>query len=246
LCNTYVKPQIANQVSLGYFKQSRNNRYQLSIESFYKRVENILDYKDGANLILNPALETAILSGHSKSYGIEFTGTKTMGKLSGSLNYTYSRSFRQVSDGALPSQQINNGKYYPSNYDQPHVLNLSWKVAVTKRIFFTGLFTYHTGRPVSIPQSVYVFQGVPISNFSERNQFRIPDYHRLDLALVIEENFKRKKPWSGSWIISVYNAYGRKNAYSVFFAPDGNGVLAAYKLSVIGTIIPSITYSFKF
>jgi hypothetical protein len=246
LCNTYIKPQISNQVSMGYFRQLKNSKYQVSVESFYKRVENILDYKDGANLILNPALETAILVGHGKSYGIEFSATKIVGKLSGSFNYTYSRSLRQINDGPLSSEQINNGKYYPSNYDQPHVLNLNWRIDLTKRIFFSGLFTYHTGRPVSVPQSAYYIQGVIISNFSERNQFRIPDYHRLDLALVIESNFKRKKPWSGSWIVSAYNVYARRNAYSVFFAPDSNGELQAYKLSVIGTVIPSITYSFKF
>lgn len=246
LCNAYIKPQIADQVSIGYFQQSRNNRYQLFVESFYKRTENILDYKDGAKLILNPAIETAILVGHAKSYGIEFSASKLSGKFSGSFNYTYSRSLRQVNDGPLSIQKINNGNYYPSNYDQPHVVNFNWRIDITKRIFFSGLFTYHTGRPVSLPQSGYITQGVVISNFSDRNQFRIPDYHRLDLAIVIEGNFKRKKPWSGSWIISVYNVYARRNAYSVFFSPDHYGVLQSYKLSVIGTAIPSITYNFRF
>jgi hypothetical protein len=172
--------------------------------------------------------------------------SRLSGKLSGSFNYTYSRSLRQVNDGPLSTEKINDGNYYPSNFDQPHVINLNWRIDITKRIFFSGFFTYHTGRPVSLPQSGYVTQGVVISNFSERNQFRIPDYHRLDLAVVIEGNFKRKKPWSGSWIISVYNVYARRNAYSVFFSPDNYGVLQSYKLSVIGTAIPSLTYNFRF
>ncbi len=160
LSNTYIKPQIANQISFGYFKQLKNNIYQLSVESFYKRVENILDYKNGASLILNPTLETAILSGHSKSYGVEFTATKTSGKLLGSFNYTYSRSLRQVNDGPLLTEQINNGKYYPSNYDQPHVLNLNWRVGLYQEGFLFRAFhlshwpsSFHT--PVCIYSSRY-------------------------------------------------------------------------------------------
>ncbi len=245
LSNRYIKPQIADQFSVGYFSNSKNRIFETSIEAFYKSVQNILDYKDGANLILNSGLETALLSGISKSYGVEASIFKTKGRLTGSLNYTFARSLRQI-NGATPIERINNGDYYPSNFDQPHVINLTWKLSFTKRLFFSGLFTYHTGRPVSIPTSAYSAGGIVVSDFSERNQYRIPDYHRLDLAFIIEGNHKRKKLWEGSWVISCYNFYGRKNAFSVFFADNNSGALEAYKLSIIGTIIPSIGYNFKF
>jgi hypothetical protein len=245
LSNTYIKPQIADQFSAGYFRNFRNQTFESSVEAFYKTVQNIVDYKDGANLILNPALETAVLRGIAKSYGVEFSITKLRGRLTGSFNYTYARTFRKV-DGPSDAEKINNGKYYPANYDQPNILNINWRMAITRRVFFSGLFTYHTGRPVSIPKSAYSIDGIVISNFSERNQFRIPDYHRLDLALIIEGNHKRKKAWDGAWIISCYNFYGRRNAYSVFFADNKSGELQAYKLAIIGTIVPSISYNFKF
>jgi hypothetical protein len=170
---------------------------------------------------------------------------KNTGKLTGSINYTYSRSFRRFA-GPSDVESINNGNVYPSNYDQPHIVNVTWKVNLTRRHFFTGNFTYHTGRPVTIPVARFNFDNIPIAYFSERNQYRIPDYHRLDLALVIEGNHKRKKLGDGTWIFSVYNVYARKNVYTVFFRPAPNGVAKPYQLSIIGTILPSISYNFKF
>jgi CarboxypepD_reg-like domain/TonB-dependent Receptor Plug Domain len=243
--NYYFKPQQGDQVSLGLYTNRMKETYQVSIEGFYKVIDNILDFKDGAQLVLNPALETALLSGVAKSYGVEFSVIKTKGRLVGSLNYTYSRSFRKVV-GNFDEEIINKGDWYPSNVDQPNIVNLNWKYSLSRRFFLTGNFTYRTGRPVTIPYSYSVIDNIPIVNFSERNGYRIPDYHRLDIALVIEGSHRRKKFWDGTWAFSFYNVYSRANVYSVFYGKNGNGLQSAYSMSIIGSIIPSISYQFKF
>lgn len=242
--NTFFKPQIADQISLGYYKNLRDNMYETFVEAYYKHVQNTLDFKDGADLILNKNLETALLRGTGKSFGIELSATKVKGRLVGSANYAFSRSLRRV-DSFFEGERINEGGVFASNFDQPHVVNLNWRYNISRRYFFSGNFTYHTGRPVSLPLSSYSTDGTPISNFSERNKYRIPDYHRMDLAFIMEGNHKRKKFWDGTWAFSLYNVYARKNAYSIFFKSDNSGTLRPYKLSVIGTVIPSLSYTFK-
>jgi len=243
--NVYLRPQIGNQVSAGYYRHTPSNKYDFSLETFYKTIDNSLDYKDGANLVLNPALETVLLRGITKCYGIEAAVNKNLGRLLGGVNYTYSRSLRKV-DGKYEGESINDGNYYPSNYDQPHIVNLNWRYGLSKRFTFTGNFTYHTGRPVTVPTSTTIVDNVPIVNFSDRNEYRVPDYHRLDLALVITGSHKRHKFWDGSWILSVYNVYARKNVYTVFYQKDANGIQQPYKMSIVGTALPSLTYKFKF
>jgi hypothetical protein len=242
--NTYFKPQRADQVSIGYYRNIKESLFEAFVETFYKHVNNVLDFKDGADLILNEQLETDLIQGKATSYGVEFSVNKTKGRLQGGVNYTFSRSFRTV-NGTYNSEKINRGEQFKSNYDQPHVANLTWRYGFSRRHFFSGNFVYHTGRPMSVPLSYYVVDGIPIADFSERNKYRLPDYHRLDIAFIIEGNHKRKKILDGNWVISFYNVYARKNAYSAFYKPDDDGVLRSYKLSVIGTIIPSISYTFK-
>ena len=243
--NTYFKPQIADQFSLGYFRNLSENTYEAFVEVFYKTVQNTLDFKDGAQLILNKYPETSLLAGKGEAYGAEFSVSKIKGRLLGSLNYTFSRSWRQT-NGTLDQEKINKGAWYPSNYDQPHVVQLNWRYGISRRHFFSGTFVYHTGRPMSLPVSAYRVDEVAVLQFSDRNSYRIPDYHRLDLAFIIEGNHKRKKVLDGTWVISFYNVYARKNAYSVFYKDNGMGTLQPYTLSVIGTIVPSVSYSFKF
>lgn len=243
--NTYFKPQIADQFSLGYFRNLSENTYETFVEFFYKKVSNSLDFKDGSQLILNPTPETTFLNGKGLAYGAEFSISKIAGRLQGALNYTYSRSWRET-NGQFAIEKINNGNLYPSNYDQPHVVQANWRYGLSRRHYFSGTFVYHTGRPMSVPIAAYDVNNVSILQFSDRNSARIPDYHRLDLALIIEGNHKRKKLWDGQWVISFYNVYSRKNAYSVFYKEDKNGLLQPYKLSVIGSIVPSLSYSFKF
>lgn len=241
----YFEPQISDQFALGYFADISEDKYSFSSELFYKKIKNVVDFKDGAQLILNRHIETELLQGKSWSYGIETSLIKNTGKFTGSLNYTFSRSFRRFA-GPTDVESIADGKVYPSNFDQPHIVNLSWKLALTRRHYFTGNFTYHSGRPVTIPLAAFNYDNIPVAYFSERNQYRIPDYHRLDLALVIEGNHRRKKLGDGTWVFSLYNVYARKNVYTVFFREAAKGVLKPYQLSVIGTILPSVSYNFKF
>ncbi len=241
----YFKPQRADQVSLGYFKESERKIYGASAEVFYKSMHNIIDFKDGADLVLNNHLETDLLQGKGHAYGLESSFYKNKGKLTGTLNYTYSRSFRQIK-GASTDESINTGKQYRASFDQPHVLNLSWKYQMSRRYFFTGNFTYHTGRPVTIPLSAFKLENSTIAYYSGRNQYRIPDYHRLDLALVVEGTNKKDKKAEGTWVFSVYNVYSRRNPYSVFFKNSSAGIPVPYQLSIIGTLFPSVSYNLEF
>lgn len=239
----YFKPQLANQISLGIFNE--NKKISSSAEVFYKSMKNILDFKDGAKLILNENLETDLLQGNGYAYGIELSSSKNVGKLTGTINYTYSRSWRLI-NGPDPSEKINKGQKYPANFDQPNVINLSWKLNASSRHFFTGNFTYRTGRPITIPTSVFEFENTTVAYFSGRNQYRIQDYHRLDLACVVESNHKKKKLFAGTWVISVYNIYARRNPYTIFFKGQANGIPKPYQLSIVGTVFPSLSYTIKF
>lgn len=243
--NTYFKPQISDQISLGYFASSQTSKLIGFVEMFYKYTQNILDFKDGANLILNPKLETSLLLGTGTSYGVEFSIAKNQGRFEAELNYTYSRSLREVKS-LYETEQINRGNKYPSNHDQPHIVNVNWRYSLTRKVFFSGNFTYRTGRPISIPIAAYEVGGVPIIDFSDRNNFRLPDYHRLDIALVAEGGNKRKKSVQSHWSFSVYNVYGRKNPYSAFFSYNVSGAVRPQQIALIGIPIPSITYGIKF
>ncbi|MBL7870222.1 MAG: TonB-dependent receptor [Cyclobacteriaceae bacterium] len=243
--NFYFKPQVADQVSIGYFRNFKEKMYEAFVEVYQKKINNILDFKDGAELILNDHLETDLLQGVGEAYGVETSIAKNLGRLTGSINYTYSRSLRTI-NGEFEDEKINKGNQYPSNFDQPHIVNLVWKYNLSRRYFFTGNFTYHTGRPVTVPLAGFLVDNITVANFSERNQFRIPDYHRLDIAFILEGNHKRKKFWDGTWALSFYNVYARKNPYTVFFKDNGDGYLSPYQLSIVGTILPSLSYSFKF
>ncbi len=242
--DTYFKPQIADQFSFGISKDGKRG-YQFSVESFYKHIKNIPDFKDGANLILNPALETSLLQGIGKAYGVEVTLAKTKGRLEGRINYTYSRSLRKI-NGQFEREKINNGDWYAANYDQPNILNIDWRYQIARKAFFSGIFTYRTGRPISVPIAAYEVNHVPVIDFTERNNYRLDDYHRLDLALVVEGSNKKSKRITGEWSLSVYNVYGRKNPYSAFFEYNVSGAVKPKQIALIGIPVPSIAYKIKF
>jgi hypothetical protein len=241
----YFKPQLSDQWSVGYFRDLKENKYSVSGEVFYKTIQNAVDFKDGAQLILNRHIETELLQGKGWSYGLETTFSKNQGIFQASFNYTYSRSLRQFA-GPTDEESINFGKVYPSNFDQPHIINFNWKVNITKRHLLTGNWTYHTGRPITIPIAGFIFDNTPVSYFTLRNQYRVPDYHRLDIALVVEGTHRRKKLGDGTWVFALYNAYARKNVYTVFFRSSPSGITRPYRLAIIGTILPSISYNVKF
>jgi len=245
LSDPNLLPQLADQVSLGYFKNLTigSNRYEVSVETYYKWLHNLVDYKTGSQLILNKAIEQDVLQGKGKAYGIEFLIRKTKGKLNGWFSYTYSRTLIQLAS-EFPGEQINRGKYFPTSYDKPHDISLVSNYKVTRRYSFSLNFVYTTGRPITYPVGQYYFGGGYKINYSDRNQFRIPDYIRLDAGVNVEGNHKIKKIASGFWSFSVYNLLGRDNPYSIYFKAE-EGVVKGYKLSIFGSPIPTVTYTFK-
>jgi hypothetical protein len=245
LSDSNIVPQESSQFSLGLFKNIDNNDIKLSLEGYYKKYQNILDYKTGATLLLNEQVETQIIQGKGKSYGIEFLLKKDAGKLNGWLSYNYSRSLIQF-DSMFEEERVNNGNFFPTNYDKPHDLNLILNYKFTKRYSLSTNFTYQTGRPITYPTGKFTYQGTEYLTYSKRNQFRIPDYFRLDIGINIEGNHKIKKFAHSFWNISVYNVLGRNNPYSVFFQTSSTGNVKAYKSSIFSHPIPTITYNFKF
>jgi len=239
-----IKPQSANQYSLGFYKNLKNDTYELSLEGYYKKSSNILDYKVGANLLLNETIEREVLQGEGKAYGIELLIKKVRGKLNGWIGYTYSKSLNKFESKFL-SENINKGNYFPSNYDKPHDLSLVANYKITNRYSVSTNFVYQTGRPVTYPTGKYVLNSTEYVIYSDRNKFRIPDYYRLDVSFNVEGNHKIKKFAHSFWNLSIYNVLGRNNPYSVFFVSD-DGRVKAYKSSIFSIPIPTITYNFKF
>ncbi|MFZ5972887.1 MAG: carboxypeptidase-like regulatory domain-containing protein [Bacteroidota bacterium] len=244
LSDRYIKPQVSDQVSVGYYKNLKSNTIETSLEAYYKTMNNMIDFKGGATLLLNPHLETEVVNAEGRAYGAEFLIKKASGKINGWVSYTYSRSFLRT-NGSFSSETINNGKYYPSNFDKPHALNFIGNYKVNRRFNFSVNLIYSTGRPVTLPIAKYDLGGTARVFYSERNAYRIPDYFRSDVSINVEGNHKTKKLAHSSWTFAVYNATGRRNAYSVFFTSEG-GVIKGYKLSVFGQAIPTVTYNFKF
>jgi hypothetical protein len=244
LSDPNVLPQVADQVSVGFYQDLRKDVFEFSSEVYYKWIQNILDYKTGATLLVNEKIDQAVLQGNGKAYGIELLLRKKSGKLTGWLGYSYSRTLIQLAS-ALPSENINHGNYFPANYDKPHDLSLISNYKITRRYSFSFNFAYSTGRPITYPIAAYRFGNTYRINYAERNSNRIPDYIRMDLGFNIEGNHKIKKLAHSFWSVSIYNLLGRKNPYSVYFRIENENI-KAYKLSIFGAPIPTITYHFKF
>lgn len=244
LSDLNVKPESGLQYSLGLFKKLEDKDIELSLEGYYKTSKNILDYKVGAQLLLNQDLETELLQGNGKAYGVEFLLKKKEGRLNGWIGYTYSRSFIKL-DSKFNDEKVNNGDYFPTNFDKPHDVSVVMNYKFTHRYSFSSNFVYQTGRPVTYPIGKYSLNGAEFTLYSDRNKYRIPDYFRLDIGLNIEGNHKIKKLAHSFWNISVYNVLGRNNPYSIFFVTK-DGQIKAYKTSIFAVPIPTITYNFKF
>ncbi|HEX8562454.1 MAG TPA: TonB-dependent receptor [Flavobacterium sp.] len=244
LSDLNVKPQHSQQFSLGLYKNFMGDDLEASIEGYYKKSENFLDYKVGAELLLNQNIETELLQGEGKAYGVELLLKKSVGKLNGWIGYTYSRTLVKL-DSEFASERVNNGKYFAANFDKPHDVSLVLNYKFTKRYSFSTNFVYQTGRPITYPVGTYQYGGVEYTLYSDRNAFRIPDYYRLDLGINIEGNHKIKKFAHSFWNISVYNVLGRNNPYSVFFVTE-QGEVKAYQSSIFSIPVPTVTYNFKF
>lgn len=244
LSDANILPQRSQILSLGLFRNSSKSDLELSVEGYYKWSDDVLDFKSGARILLNDKLETEVIQGEGRSYGIEFLARKNQGRLNGWLGYTWSRSLNRFSS-PFASDQINNGDFFPSNYDRPHDLNLIANYRFTRRYSASLNFAYQTGRPITYPIGQFVYNNAEYVVYSDRNRFRIPDYYRLDLGINIEGNHKKDKLAHSFWTISVYNVLGRNNPYSVYFVTQ-EGEVKALRSSIFAIPVPSITYNFKF
>ncbi len=244
--DNFIKPQLADQVAVGYFNNFKDDTYTLEVESFYKKVKNRIDYIDGADLIANEALEQVLLNGQLRSYGLEMLLRKNIGKFTGWVAYTISRSQQQTKGRNANEVGINNGEWYRSPFDKLNNLAVTASYKLNPKWNFGSNFTLQTGQPVTFPNGQYEYQGVKVPNFGTRNKSSLPIFHRLDIAATYIPKPEKKKGWQGEWVFSIYNLYARKNAASINFGQDENsGLNEAIRLSIFG-IVPSVSYNFKF
>jgi hypothetical protein len=243
LSTTYIPPQRSDNFSLGIFKNAKDNSWEYSIDAFYRTSVNQVEYRDFAQIFLNSHMETELVFGKGEAYGAEFLIKKNLGVVTGWLAYTYSRSFF-TSQSAFSEEQINQNERFPSNYDKPHEVNFILSRKMYPRGLFNFSVNYATGRPVSAVSASYILNGgLIVPDYSKRNQYRIPDYFRVDLSYTIEKVFSKN---GDNLNFSIYNLFGRKNAYSVFWQKDSDSQeLRPYRLAILGSIFPSITYSIK-
>ena len=238
-----IKPMTGDQYSLGFYKTFSDINLITSTEIYYKQLSNIVEFKDGVNMVENTQVEQDILQGDLKAYGIELSLKKYGRFIDVLASYNYSRSIIKV-DGEEDWNTINSGNPYPSNYDQPNMLNTNILLKLSKRINLAGNLVYSTGRPLTFPASIYYLNNIQYIEYSDRNEFRLPDYFRMDLSVNIEGNLRRNKLAHSSWSIGVYNLTGRKNAYSLFFRVE-DGLINGYKLAIIGAPIITATWHVK-
>jgi hypothetical protein len=220
------------------------NKIEASGEVYYKKIQDMVDFKGGTNLIMNEYIERDLINVDGKAYGMEFLVKKPDGRLRWSIAYTYSRVLSK-SSGIFDEEKINGGNWFPANYDKPHDLIMTFNYLYSRRMSFSASYNYSSGRPVTYPVSLYKIEDIVLVEYSDRNKYRIPYYSRLDLSLKISGNLKSKKIAHPNWIFSIYNVTGRQNVYSVFFRKERN-TLYGYMLSVFGRPIPSVTFNFDF
>lgn len=242
----YILPQLLDQYNMGYFINFKENQFTLETEIFYKKTKNRLDYIDGANLIANNIIETEILSGDARSYGIEFLLKKNLGNFTGWFAYTLSRSEQRVIGRTSFETGINNGNWYNTGYDKLHDISIIGQYAYSKKWNFGANFVYQTGRATTYPTGYYVYEDLNIPLYTGRNENNLPAYHHLDISATLHPNQKKGRKWKSEWVFSIYNVYARKNAASITFKQSDETLKnEAVKLSIFG-IVPSVTYNFKF
>jgi len=244
LSDPNIRPQYGDQFSLGFYKNFKNNTIETSLEVYYKRIKDYLDYKSGAELIMNHTIETDVINTKGKAYGIELMIKKPTGKLNGWISYTYSRILLKMDDPTA-GEIINGGNFYPANYDKPHDLTVVSNYRFTHRFSISLNATYSTGRPITVPIGRYYYGGSQRALFADRNKYRIPDYFRTDLSMNLDGNHKVKQKTHNSWTFGLYNLTGRRNPYSVYFVSQ-NGLINGYRLSIFGSIIPFVNYTIRF
>ncbi|MCK4662237.1 MAG: TonB-dependent receptor [Bacteroidales bacterium] len=235
-----VKPQYADQVAIGYFRNFRQNTIETSVEVYYKKINDIIDFKEHAAILGNRKLEGELRFGTAKSYGAEFLIKIPQGKLNGWISYTYSHTERDI-------PEINNGKVYLAPYDKPHDIAIVLNYQLSNRVSLSANWIYATGAPVTFPTGGMEIFDVYAPVFSDRNSYRMPDYHRLDFSLTLNSKVKPNKAWEGEWVLSIYNVYARKNAWAINFVTDKENPNHRYaEMTYLFSIVPAITYNFRF
>lgn len=233
-----VKPEIADQISIGYFRNFKNNMFEFSTEVYYKYLQNQIDYKDGAELRFNENAESLLLFGTGRAYGIEFFLKKKYGRINGWVGYTLAKTEKKT-------EGINNGAFFPAKQDRTHDISIVGIYELSKKWTISATWVYYTGNAVTFPSGKYEIAGQVVNYYTERNGYRMPDYHRLDLGVTWQKNKTEK--FESSWNFSLYNAYGRENAYTITFQEDPNDPAKTQAVqTTLFRWIPSITYNFKF
>lgn len=245
LSDSDIKPQSGWQAAGGLYASLFRNRVEASVEGYYKRMDNYLDYKSGAVIIMNKDIARDVVITQGEAYGVELMLKKPVGQLNGWLSYTYSRTrLRETEDRG--TNTVNGGKWYNAAYDKPHDVKLVANYKITQRVSFSANADYSTGRPITVPVAKYDYAGGDRLYYSERNSYRIPDYFRLDAALNVEPTHKLRAFTHFSFSLGVYNVTGRKNVYSVYFDSDGSGEIYGHKLCIFGAPVPYVNFNFKF
>jgi hypothetical protein len=244
LSDYYLKPQIGDQYAVGYYQMLFKGSIQASAELYYKEIKNMVDFKGGTNLIMNEDIEKDVVNVKGRAYGMELAIKKDEGRVRWSLGYTYSRTLLK-SLGKFSDEIINNGNWFPANFDRPNDLVGTFNFLFSRRYSFSANYTWSTGRPITYPVSTYYMDDMLLVHYSDRNKYRIPDYMRLDLSFKVSGNLRSHKIANPNWVFSVYNLFGRQNVYSIYFRNE-NKVIKGYKLSVFGRAIPSLTFNFDF
>jgi len=244
LTDYYIAPPVSDQVSLGFYKDFKGPGLSLSLEVYKKWVNQVVEYKDGADFISADPIETQVLQGTQDADGIELMIKKNTNRLTGWMSYTYSRSTILI-NGAFDEETVNGGMPYPSNFDRPNSFNLVGNYRLSRRLSVSSNIVYSTGRPVTLPVSAYYSEGNQYLLYSTRNKYRIPDYFRVDLSINLEGNLKFKKFAHSYWMLNIYNMTGRQNAYSVFYEVE-DGQIKGYKLSIFARPIVTLSWNFKF
>lgn len=249
----YVDPATADQIAVGYFRNFKGNTYEFSSEVYYKWMDNLLDYKNGADLLLNDNVETEFLSGRGRSYGLELMVKKAKGRFTGWVSYTLSRTEQKVEgyvvgDYFESENGINQGEWYSSNWDKTHDVSVVANFEISEKWEVAGNFIFQTGRPITYPLGSYVWDDKSIPSFRNRNNERVPTYHRLDMSVIYNPVGNKTRRWQSQWVFGVYNLYGRRNPYSIFFRQneDDRTRNEAVRLAIVGIPVPSVTYNFKF
>jgi hypothetical protein len=243
----YLEPQIADQVAVGYFRNFNNNLYEFSAEAYYKDIKNVTDFADNADIFFNQDLSTEYRQGKSWAYGIEFMVNKTKGKLTGSVGYTLSKAMRKIPG-------VNLDKPFAANHDRRHVVNIQAAYDLNNRWTFGATFTYSTGRPITLPTGKFEYQNYDPDIITERNGYRLPAFHRLDLSATYNPKKNAGRRWKGQWVFSVYNAYNRQNPFTIYTRITknddgdiiGDGNTKEARMIYLFPILPSVTYNFKF